>query len=219
MYDSVYPTRTARFGVALVPEGVLKLKNSQFAADYRWARACSPFALLFLSCEPGLESCAGELGGTGAAHVLPSRNLLEAPLLLQLPAWLAARPWPGRAQLPAERARYFEPRPVWLLPPPPPAAAQAAGGGVRVPGVPARDPGLPAPAGRQGPPLCLLPHLCPQHLLHDGGWDPGIKDPGVGSGVDPGESGDRRPLVGRPLRCAELRGCCCCSCLPCCRPD
>ncbi|GAB4820678.1 hypothetical protein N2152v2_007724 [Parachlorella kessleri] len=35
MYDSVYPTRTARFGVALVPEGVLKLKNSQFAADFR----------------------------------------------------------------------------------------------------------------------------------------------------------------------------------------
>lgn len=35
MYDSVYPTRTARFGVALVPEGVLKLKNSQFEKDYR----------------------------------------------------------------------------------------------------------------------------------------------------------------------------------------
>ncbi len=37
MYDSVYPTRTARFGVALVPEGVLKLKNSQFSADFRCA--------------------------------------------------------------------------------------------------------------------------------------------------------------------------------------
>ena len=36
MYDSVYPTRTARFGVALVPEGVLKLKNAPFATDYRW---------------------------------------------------------------------------------------------------------------------------------------------------------------------------------------
>lgn len=35
MFDSVYPTRTARFGVALVPEGVLKLKNSQFATDFR----------------------------------------------------------------------------------------------------------------------------------------------------------------------------------------
>ena len=35
MYDSVYPTRTARFGVALVPEGVLKLKNSACAKDFR----------------------------------------------------------------------------------------------------------------------------------------------------------------------------------------
>ena len=39
MYDSVYPTRTARFGVALVPQGMLKLKNAQFGADYRWGRA------------------------------------------------------------------------------------------------------------------------------------------------------------------------------------
>ena len=35
MYDSVYPTRTARFGVALVPEGTLKLKNSAYERDYR----------------------------------------------------------------------------------------------------------------------------------------------------------------------------------------
>lgn len=38
MYDSVYPTRTARFGVALVPEGMLKLKNSTFLHDYRCRR-------------------------------------------------------------------------------------------------------------------------------------------------------------------------------------
>lgn len=35
MYDSVYPTRTARFGVALVPEGVLRLKQAPFASDLR----------------------------------------------------------------------------------------------------------------------------------------------------------------------------------------
>lgn len=35
MYDSVYPTRTARFGVALVPEGTLKLKNAQYEEDFR----------------------------------------------------------------------------------------------------------------------------------------------------------------------------------------
>jgi len=35
MYDSVYPTRTARFGAALVPEGVLRVKNQEFANDFR----------------------------------------------------------------------------------------------------------------------------------------------------------------------------------------
>ncbi|GFR40021.1 hypothetical protein Agub_g556 [Astrephomene gubernaculifera] len=35
MFDSVYPTRTARFGVALVPEGTLKLKNAANARDFR----------------------------------------------------------------------------------------------------------------------------------------------------------------------------------------
>ncbi|KAK9853112.1 hypothetical protein WJX84_002118 [Apatococcus fuscideae] len=35
MYDSVYPTRTARFGVALVPDGVLKLKTAACANDFR----------------------------------------------------------------------------------------------------------------------------------------------------------------------------------------
>ncbi len=39
MYDSVYPTRTARFGVALVPAGVLKLKGIQYAQDLRRAHA------------------------------------------------------------------------------------------------------------------------------------------------------------------------------------
>eukprot|EP00199_Chlamydomonas_sp_CCMP681_P002077 CAMPEP_0119108094 /NCGR_PEP_ID=MMETSP1180-20130426/13465_1 /TAXON_ID=3052 ORGANISM="Chlamydomonas cf sp, Strain CCMP681" /NCGR_SAMPLE_ID=MMETSP1180 /ASSEMBLY_ACC=CAM_ASM_000741 /LENGTH=427 /DNA_ID=CAMNT_0007093677 /DNA_START=136 /DNA_END=1419 /DNA_ORIENTATION=+ len=34
MYDSVYPTRTARFGVALVPSGTLKLKNAAYAQDF-----------------------------------------------------------------------------------------------------------------------------------------------------------------------------------------
>ncbi len=35
MYDCVYPTRTARFGTALVPEGVLRLKQAAYAADAR----------------------------------------------------------------------------------------------------------------------------------------------------------------------------------------
>ena len=39
MYDSVYPSRTARFGVALVPSGVLKLKNICYRDDFRLAQA------------------------------------------------------------------------------------------------------------------------------------------------------------------------------------
>ncbi|QHN87919.1 Queuine tRNA-ribosyltransferase [Arachis hypogaea] len=35
MYDCVYPTRTARFGTALIPEGVLKLKHRTTADDTR----------------------------------------------------------------------------------------------------------------------------------------------------------------------------------------
>ncbi|PPS00029.1 hypothetical protein GOBAR_AA20639 [Gossypium barbadense] len=35
MYDCVYPTRTARFGTAIVPEGVLKLKHKAMAEDTR----------------------------------------------------------------------------------------------------------------------------------------------------------------------------------------
>ncbi|XP_078686700.1 queuine tRNA-ribosyltransferase catalytic subunit 1-like [Branchiostoma floridae x Branchiostoma belcheri] len=35
MYDCVFPTRTARFGSALVPTGQLQLKNKQYARDFR----------------------------------------------------------------------------------------------------------------------------------------------------------------------------------------
>lgn len=35
MYDSVFPTRTARFGVALVPEGDLRLKHGRYKNDHK----------------------------------------------------------------------------------------------------------------------------------------------------------------------------------------
>uniref|UniRef100_A0A8C3GGD9 Queuine tRNA-ribosyltransferase catalytic subunit 1 n=1 Tax=Cairina moschata TaxID=8855 RepID=A0A8C3GGD9_CAIMO len=35
MFDCVFPTRTARFGSALVPWGSLQLKSKQFAKDFR----------------------------------------------------------------------------------------------------------------------------------------------------------------------------------------
>jgi tRNA-guanine family transglycosylase len=34
MFDCVYPSRTARFGTALVPTGTIHLKSSEFAKDY-----------------------------------------------------------------------------------------------------------------------------------------------------------------------------------------
>ena len=35
MFDCVYPTRTARFGTAMVPTGLLRLRGRQFADDMR----------------------------------------------------------------------------------------------------------------------------------------------------------------------------------------
>lgn len=35
MFDCVYPSRTARFGTALVPTGSLHLKAAEFERDYR----------------------------------------------------------------------------------------------------------------------------------------------------------------------------------------
>lgn len=34
MFDCVYPCRTARFGTALVEDGTMKLKSSQFSTDF-----------------------------------------------------------------------------------------------------------------------------------------------------------------------------------------
>jgi queuine tRNA-ribosyltransferase catalytic subunit len=44
----VYPTRTARFGVALAPEGMLRLRNAACAQDLR--RVCASSESL--ACEP-----------------------------------------------------------------------------------------------------------------------------------------------------------------------
>lgn len=35
MFDCVYPTRTARFGTALVPSGELNLRHKKFSNDFR----------------------------------------------------------------------------------------------------------------------------------------------------------------------------------------
>jgi len=42
MFDCVYPSRTARFGTALVPEGQLLLKNGLYATDFKPIQARCP---------------------------------------------------------------------------------------------------------------------------------------------------------------------------------
>ncbi|MFS7913038.1 putative tRNA-guanine(34) transglycosylase [Helianthus anomalus] len=56
MYDCVYPTRTARFGTALVPEGVLRLKHQSMADDTRpidstcECMVCKNYTRAYLHC-------------------------------------------------------------------------------------------------------------------------------------------------------------------------
>ncbi|CAL5081526.1 unnamed protein product [Urochloa decumbens] len=56
MYDCVYPTRTARFGTALVPEGVLRLKQNAMATDERpidptcSCMVCKKYTRAYLHC-------------------------------------------------------------------------------------------------------------------------------------------------------------------------
>ncbi|KAF5955329.1 hypothetical protein HYC85_008185 [Camellia sinensis] len=56
MYDCVYPTRTARFGTALIPEGVLKLKHRAMADDTRpidptcMCMVCKNYTRAYIHC-------------------------------------------------------------------------------------------------------------------------------------------------------------------------
>ena len=70
MYDSVYPTRTARFGVALVPSGVLKLKSLQYAQDLRRALAArlAPCTSPCLLLPPSSVEVEGEVHAAWGMH-------------------------------------------------------------------------------------------------------------------------------------------------------
>eukprot|EP00475_Leptophrys_vorax_P038662 TRINITY_DN6866_c0_g1_i3.p1 TRINITY_DN6866_c0_g1~~TRINITY_DN6866_c0_g1_i3.p1 ORF type:complete len:432 (-),score=92.86 TRINITY_DN6866_c0_g1_i3:868-2124(-) len=67
MFDCVYPCRTARFGTALVPEGLLKLKSSAYAADIRPIQedcecmACKKYTRAFLYTVVNREPAACSL--------------------------------------------------------------------------------------------------------------------------------------------------------------
>eukprot|EP00126_Sphaerothecum_destruens_P008870 Sdes_comp20373_c1_seq1m14216 len=67
MFDCVYPTRTARFGTALVFSGTLHLKNKIFAQDFRPledgcpCETCTHFSRAYLHQIVGKEAVACHL--------------------------------------------------------------------------------------------------------------------------------------------------------------
>jgi queuine tRNA-ribosyltransferase len=75
MYDCVYPTRTARFGVALVPgeaPGTLRLKSHECAKDE-----------LVVQVGCGCQACAGGISRARFHSLLKTGNPLAAQLLTQ----------------------------------------------------------------------------------------------------------------------------------------
>jgi len=67
MFDCVYPTRTARFGTALVPWGQLHLKSNAFASDFRpidedcRCSTCQQYTRAYLHSIIGKETVACHL--------------------------------------------------------------------------------------------------------------------------------------------------------------
>ncbi|PHH59804.1 hypothetical protein CDD81_2571 [Ophiocordyceps australis] len=74
MFDCVWPTRTARFGIAITKNGVLNLRNAQFAAD---------FGPLESGC-----ACAccrgGEEGGMGITRAFVNHNVSKETVAAHL---------------------------------------------------------------------------------------------------------------------------------------
>ncbi|EGG13611.1 queuine tRNA-ribosyltransferase [Cavenderia fasciculata] len=67
MFDCVFPSRTARFGTALVPTGSLNLKSSEFATDFTpidsecTCMTCKNYTRAYLHIVAGKESIGGQL--------------------------------------------------------------------------------------------------------------------------------------------------------------
>mmetsp|Transcript_15297 Transcript_15297/g.25240 ORF Transcript_15297/g.25240 Transcript_15297/m.25240 type:complete len:323 (-) Transcript_15297:202-1170(-) len=67
MFDCVFPSRTARFGTALVPMGMMNLKNSEYGTDYRPIDAschcmvCKKYTRAYLHTVAGKEAVGGQL--------------------------------------------------------------------------------------------------------------------------------------------------------------
>mmetsp|Transcript_20955 Transcript_20955/g.51975 ORF Transcript_20955/g.51975 Transcript_20955/m.51975 type:complete len:506 (+) Transcript_20955:206-1723(+) len=78
MYDCVYPTRTARFGVALVDEGLLKLKRHEFAPG-------NPLGSSNLPIDPNCtcEACSRGISRGRLHALLKANNPIAVQLITQ----------------------------------------------------------------------------------------------------------------------------------------
>eukprot|EP00180_Rhodochaete_pulchella_P003865 Plantae.Rhodophyta-Rhodochaete_pulchella.ctg70403.p1 GENE.Plantae.Rhodophyta-Rhodochaete_pulchella.ctg70403~~Plantae.Rhodophyta-Rhodochaete_pulchella.ctg70403.p1 ORF type:complete len:162 (+),score=8.01 Plantae.Rhodophyta-Rhodochaete_pulchella.ctg70403:27-512(+) len=82
MFDCVYPARTARFGTALVPSGLLKLRHASMATDCRPiddrcdCYVCKHYTRAYLHCLTPRE-------GTVGAQLLTLHNVRYLVNLMQ----------------------------------------------------------------------------------------------------------------------------------------
>ncbi|GBF88455.1 hypothetical protein Rsub_01168 [Raphidocelis subcapitata] len=99
MYDSVYPTRTARFGVALVDSGVMKLKNRLYRDDTRpidedcGCMTCRLYSRAYLHglVARGVPSAAVLVSYHNVAHTQSLTRRMRAAIKEgRLPEWVRA---------------------------------------------------------------------------------------------------------------------------------
>jgi tRNA-guanine transglycosylase len=108
MYDCVYPTRTARFGTALVPAGVMRLKQSCYAADQSpidptcTCAVCKTYSRAYLHAAITREPRASHLVSYHNLHYMMrfTREMRGAITDGSLPEWVRNFVEAQRAQFP-----------------------------------------------------------------------------------------------------------------------
>ncbi|KAG6784305.1 hypothetical protein POTOM_009996 [Populus tomentosa] len=107
LYDCVYPTRTARFGTALIPEGVLKLKHKAMAEDTRpidptcSCMVCKNYTRAYIHCLVTKDAMGSQLLSYHNLHYMLqlSRDLHSSIIEERFPEYFC--PW-----IPAENGKY-----------------------------------------------------------------------------------------------------------------
>ncbi|KAF7140495.1 hypothetical protein RHSIM_Rhsim06G0078000 [Rhododendron simsii] len=96
MYDCVYPTRTARFGTALVPEGILKLTHRAMADDTRpvdptcACMVCKTYTRAYIHCLVTKDAMGSQLLSYHNLYYMLklSRDLHSSIIKGQLPEYV-----------------------------------------------------------------------------------------------------------------------------------